>query len=117
MYSTIAGFVEPGETLEPAVVREDAEETRRAGDGDVRYIASQPWPFPSSIMLGFRARAVTTDIHRDDEELEDCRWFSRAEVRTFGGTRGDPGTAITSSLHPASSISRYLIDGWAYEKA
>ena len=112
MYSTIAGFVEPGETLEETVVRETLEETG-VPVTDVRYIASQPWPFPSSLMLGFRARAVTTEIRRDDEELEDVCWFSRDEVKN-GGERTDPGPGLKLS-HP-HSISRYLIDGWAYEK-
>jgi NAD+ diphosphatase len=112
MYSTIAGFVEPGESLEETVIRETLEETG-VPVTDVRYMASQPWPFPSSLMLGFRARALTAEIRRDDEELEDVRWFSRDEVKN-GGDRNDPGPGLKLS-HP-HSISRYLIDGWAYEK-
>ncbi len=112
MYSTIAGFVEPGETLEQTVIRETLEETG-VPVTDVRYIASQPWPFPSSLMLGFRARAITTDIRSDDDELEDVRWFSRDEVKN-GVERNDPGPGLKLS-HP-HSISRFLIDGWAYEK-
>jgi NAD+ diphosphatase len=76
MYSCIAGFVEPGETLENAVRREAGEETG-VDIGDVSYVASQPWPFPASIMLGFRAHALTTDIQRNDNELEDCRRSAR----------------------------------------
>lgn len=110
VYSTIAGFVEPGESLEAAVAREALEETG-VQVSDVRYVASQPWPFPSSIMLGFTCRATTTGIRRNDGELEDCRWFTRAQVLA-GGTRGDPGSGLKLS-HPFS-ISRYLIDSWVF---
>lgn len=77
--SALAGFVEPGESLEEAVRRELQEE---AGikTGRVAYVASQPWPFPSSLMVGAFAEALTTDINLDDEELEEARWVSRAEV-------------------------------------
>jgi NAD+ diphosphatase len=99
-YSTIAGFVEPGESLEDAVVREVAEETGVEVD-DVQYVASQPWPFPSSLMLGFRAVARTHEIRLRDGELEDARWFSRADLAA-----GQP------MLPPSGSISARLIDGW-----
>jgi NAD+ diphosphatase len=99
-YSTIAGFVEPGEGLEDAVAREVEEETGVIV-GDVEYVASQPWPFPSSLMLGFRATARTEDISLRDGELEDARWFTRAEVAA-----GHP------ALPPTGSISSRLIDGW-----
>lgn len=78
-YSTIAGFVEPGESLEDAVRREVYEETN-IHVGDIRYHSSQPWPFPSSLMLGFIAQAVSEEIHLNDGELEDARWFSREEL-------------------------------------
>lgn len=78
-YSTLAGFVEPGESLETAVRREVAEETGVVVD-EVTYVASQPWPFPASLMVGFRARATTTDVVVDGNELTDARWFSRAEL-------------------------------------
>jgi len=79
VYSTLAGFLEPGESLEEAVAREVWEE---AGIrvADVAYHSSQPWPFPASIMLGFTARALTTDIERHDDELADARWFHRREL-------------------------------------
>jgi NAD+ diphosphatase len=79
LYSAIAGFVEPGESLEDAVVREVAEEAGVAVTA-VHYHSSQPWPFPSSIMLGFTATAGDARIVRHDDELADARWFSRAEI-------------------------------------
>ena len=99
-YSTIAGFVEPGESLEEAVVREVAEETG-VQVGDVTYDSSQPWPFPSSLMLGFHAVARSEAITLRDGELQDARWFTRADVAA-----GHP------ALPPAGAISAHLIDAW-----
>jgi NAD+ diphosphatase len=106
-FSTIAGFVEPGEKLEQAVAREAFEETNIQVI-DVTYKASQPWPFPASIMLGFRAHATTTEIICHDQELTEANWFSRAEVREM--------SADEEMLPPANlSISRWLIDSWLSE--
>jgi len=99
-YSTIAGFVEPGESLEDAVAREVLEETG-VQVGDIEYHSSQPWPFPASLMLGFTATATTLDILRRDDELEDARWFSRQDVA--GGA---------PLLPPRQSISYSLIEHW-----
>jgi NAD+ diphosphatase len=99
-YSTIAGFVEPGESLEDAVVREVLEETGVAVH-EMRYHSSQPWPFPSSLMVGFVAEALPSAVARPDEELEDVRWFTRAEIA--GGACGLPYT---------QSISFRLIEDW-----
>ncbi|MFL6062051.1 MAG: NAD(+) diphosphatase, partial [Marmoricola sp.] len=79
-YSTLAGFCEPGETLEDAVRREVAEEVGVVV-GEVSYFGNQPWPLPASLMLGFVARAVTTEVTVDRDEIEDARWFTRAEMR------------------------------------
>jgi NAD+ diphosphatase len=79
-FSTLAGFVEPGESLEAAVRREVLEEAGVVV-GEVEYVASQPWPFPSSLMLGFMARATDADITVDGEEIHEARWFSREDLR------------------------------------
>ena len=106
MYSTLAGFVEPGESLEDAVVREVREETGVVVD-TVRYHSSQPWPFPASLMLGFHAVARTRALSIDPEELEDGRWFTAAELRNFG--------ALGFSLPRPDSIARRLVETWLAE--
>ena len=103
MYSTLAGFVEPGESFEEAVRREVLEEAGIAV-GEVRYHSSQPWPFPSSIMIGFHAEGLSEAITIDPEELRDARWFTRAEL-------ADPA-AHGFQLPRADSIARRLIEDW-----
>ena len=82
MYSCLAGFIEPGETIEDAVRRETLEESG-ISIGRVRYHASQPWPMPHSLMIGVYAEATSLEIDRDTAELEDCRWFDRAETEAM----------------------------------
>jgi NAD+ diphosphatase len=99
-YSTIAGFVEPGESLEDAVRREVYEETN-IRVGKVSYHSSQPWPFPSSLMLGFTAQATSSEIELNDGELEDVRWFTRDDLRSE-----------FPKLPFRISIARRLVDHW-----
>jgi NAD+ diphosphatase len=111
MMSTLAGFVDPLESLEETVVRESFEECGIRVDR-VEYQASQPWPFPSSIMLGFRARALNRDIVVDGVEIEEAHWFEAEELREFGEW-GDGGDNY--SLPRRDSIARYLVDTWMHE--
>jgi NAD+ diphosphatase len=104
-FSLLAGYVEPGETLEEAVRREVLEESGVAVDS-VTYVASQPWPFPSSLMLGFTAVAGRGDPAPGDNELAEVRWFERSEVEA--AARGDGQL----KLAPSYSIARRLIDAW-----
>ena len=109
LYSTLAGFVEPGESLEEAVAREVREETNIHVE-DVRYMASQPWPFPSSLMLGFRATATSTEIDIDPDELADARWFTPEEVNSF--REWDEAATGEPRLPRRDSIARWLVQSW-----
>jgi NAD+ diphosphatase len=107
-FSTLAGFVEPGESAEHAVRREVHEESGVVIGGDVddvQYLGSQPWPFPGSLMLGYHARAVGTQIHVDGEEIAEAHWFSRTEL-------ADACQSGVVRLPPAVSIARRLIERW-----
>jgi NAD+ diphosphatase len=108
MYSCLAGFVEGGETLEEAVRREVMEEAA-ISVGAVRYIASQPWPFPASLMIGCEAQALSRDIAIDPAELEDCRWFSRAEVRAMLEGRHEQGLFAPNPVALAHSLLAYWL--------
>ncbi len=119
-FSTLAGFVEPGESLEGAVAREVYEEVG-VGVRDVRYLASQPWPFPASLMLGFVARLDgDASLHLDPVEMAEAGWFTREELRTAADWTDDAGSADLApdpehrlrAIPPHFSISRYLIDEW-----
>jgi NAD+ diphosphatase len=99
-FSTLAGFVEPGESLEEAVVREVKEEVG-INIGDVRYFGSQPWPFGRSLMIGFTARYEGGDLHADGTEIAEARWFDRTQL---------------PQVPPKLSIARQLIDAWVEEQ-
>jgi NAD+ diphosphatase len=116
MYSTLAGFVDPGETLEQAVIREVVEETAIHVENP-HYIASQPWPFPASVMLGFTAVAISEKIDISQDDLEDAQWFSREQLVNFGvnnSVLSEGGSAETPQYKMSSgdSISSYLITAW-----
>ena len=117
-YSALAGFVEPGESLEEAVAREVAEESG-VDVGAPRYIASQPWPFPASLMLGFEAPWTGGEPRAQEDEIQDVRWFSRAEVAAAAALDVDgwggapdavPGDGLL--LPPRLAIARRLLEHW-----
>lgn len=99
-FSTVAGFVEPGETLEEAVAREVLEETN-VRVGATRYLASQPWPFPAALMIGYHAEATGGELRFNDGELVEARWFTRSQLR-----------AGAAQLPPRASIAWQLIAAW-----
>jgi NAD+ diphosphatase len=107
MWSCLAGFVEPGESIEDAVHRETREEAGIAC-GRVRYFASQPWPFPASLMIGCHAQALTHDIVVDHEELEDARWFDKDEVVSMLLRKHPQGLTTP----PPVAIAHHIIRAW-----
>lgn len=110
MWSCLAGFVEPGETIEDAVRRELAEETGIA-TGAVTYRWSQPWPFPMSLMIGCLAEAVSDDIVVDKRELEDARWFARDDVARMLAGADPAGLFTPPPLAIAHHLIRAFVDG------
>ncbi len=111
MWSCLAGFIEPGESIEDAVHRETREEAGITC-GRVVYFASQPWPFPASLMIGCHAEALTHEIVVDREELEDARWFSKGEVETMLMHK-HPGGLTTP---PPVAIAHHIIRAWVEDE-
>ena len=107
MHSVLAGFLEPGESLEDTVKREVLEEAGIVVD-DVRYHSSQPWPFPQSLMVGFTGRAVTADLQVDEDELESAAWFERDWLRRHVDDE-------LFRLPRRDSIARRLLEDWLAE--
>jgi NAD+ diphosphatase len=111
VFSALAGFMEPGETIEAAVARETYEEAS-IETGAVQYITSQPWPWPSSLMIGCVAAAKTTEIKINDGELEEVCWFSREDI-----LKARTGESETLILPPDIAIARTLLEHWLAETA
>ena len=108
-YSALAGFIEPGESIEEAVERELTEESGIKVT-NVRYFSTQPWPYPSSLMIGCFAEAVNEDIKVDKNELEEARWFTRDEVKQMLA-----GKFQGAFVPPPLAIAHQLIKAWAAE--
>jgi NAD+ diphosphatase len=111
MWSCLAGFVEPGESIEDAVHRETREEAGITC-GRVVYFASQPWPFPASLMIGCHAEALTHEIVVDREELEDARWFSKDEIGTMLMRKHPQGLTTP----PPVAIAHHIIRAWVEDE-
>jgi NAD+ diphosphatase len=109
-YSALAGFMEPGETIEEAVRRELMEEVNLKV-GHVRYVATQPWPFPSSLMIGCLAEAESRDFKPDGEEISDARWLTRDDAKRLLDGERFPDIAVPPSI----AIAHHLIKAWAAE--
>ncbi len=113
-FSCLAGFMEPGETIEEAVRREVLEELG-IRVGRVRYLASQPWPFPSTLMMGLLAEALSEEIRIDPEEIAEARWFERAQVRAMvERSRSDEPIEGLATLPPPLAIGHQLARRWAF---
>ena len=112
MYSALAGFIEPGESLEESVRREVMEEAGITV-GQVRYHSSQPWPFPSALMIGCHAQGLSDDIAVDQTELEDARWFPRQEARGMLARNHSDGLFTPFSFAIAHHLIRAYVDGEA----
>ncbi len=109
MYSTLAGFIEPGEDIEHAVRREVLEETS-IKVGEVKYHSSQPWPFPHSLMLGCIGRAETTEISIDSGELAEARWFTREDARAMMERRHPEGLGVPGKHAIANALITSFLD-------
>ncbi|HPF46140.1 MAG: NAD(+) diphosphatase [Alphaproteobacteria bacterium] len=109
MYSALAGFMEPGETIEEAVRREVMEEAH-IRVGEVKYIKSQPWPFPSSLMIGTIGKALNNVIEVENDELEQAQWFDKNQIQNVLKTGGDDKFRVPDKL----AIARHLLEYWLY---
>ena len=110
MFSALAGFMEPGETIEEAVRRELMEEAS-VKVGEVTYYATQPWPFPSSLMIGCFAKAESRDVKADDEELAEVRWLERSLARDLIAGKQVDGIKVP----PPLAIAHHLIKTWVFQ--
>jgi NAD+ diphosphatase len=112
MWSCLAGFIEPGETIEEGVRREVFEEAG-VRCGKVKYFASQPWPFPSSIMIGCHAEALSETLAVDRDELEDARWFTRDELASMLKRQHPQGLTTPPPIAIAHHIIRSFVEDGA----
>jgi NAD+ diphosphatase len=110
MYSTLAGFIEPGEDIQHAVRREVMEETG-VKVGDVKFHSSQPWPFPHSLMLGCFGKAETTDLVIDTAEIAEARWFTRSDARLMLEHRHPDGLSVPGKQAIANALVTSFVDG------